>query len=688
MEIDLSQFHQTFFEEASEHLANLENLLLNLDAAAPDDEDLNAIFRAVHSIKGSGATFGFADLSESAHIFENLLDQLRQHHLALTPEILDLCLQARDMLSGFLAVYRDGAKKDEAQIANICERLKKAASGESAEKSAKIHGEPPKILKKNSGLPWKNVFLVEFKVLDSAKKGLNNLFEELSKLGEIENQTPFDSKTQTFKIKTNAKQNEIAEWLDFVCENHSLKIAPENLTDDANGAYGFFNESETDTEKSSKPIDDENGAYGFFEPIEEQAKPAEIKKPPKPSKPPIDKKSTDLSIRVPTAKVDQLINLVGELVMAKSMLLAVLGEESQENELLFTALNNLERNSRDLQEAVMGIRMLPLSFVFSRFPRLVHDLSAQLGKKARLEIQGESTEIDKGMIEKISDPLTHLIRNALDHGIEMPNERIQAEKNEEGVIRLSARHQGGNVVIEIGDDGAGLNKAKILAKARERGMPLKENMTDHDIFALICEAGFSTAQKVTDVSGRGVGMDVVKKNLQILGGRLEIDSIEGIGTKMSIFLPLTLAILDGMSVKIGKQTYILPLSCVEESFQIHPKDLKTMSHQWLVKVRGDYLPIIIPHILFQMAPDVAKEKSWQEVLCSGIVVVLISGHRRAAFFVDALLGQHQVVIKSIETNYHAIKGFSGATILGNGQVALIFDPHALVDSIENEQKRS
>lgn len=217
MEIDLSQFHQTFFEEASEHLANLENLLLNLDAAAPDDEDLNAIFRAVHSIKGSGATFGFADLSESAHIFENLLDQLRQHHLTLTPEILDLCLQARDMLSGFLAVYRDGAKKDEAQIANICERLKKAASGKSAEKSAKIHGEPPKILKKNSGLPWKNVFLVEFKVLDSAKEGLNNLFEELSKLGEIENQTPFDSKIQTFKIKPTPNKTKLPSgWILFV----------------------------------------------------------------------------------------------------------------------------------------------------------------------------------------------------------------------------------------------------------------------------------------------------------------------------------------------------------------------------------------------------------------------------------------------------------------------------------------
>ncbi len=667
MEIDLSQFHQSFFDEAAEHLNNLEELLLNLNVESPEDEDLNAIFRAVHSIKGSAATFGFIDLSQAAHIFENLLDQIRQHRLTLTVAIVDLSLEATDMLSGFLAVYQEGAEKNEEKINTVCAKLKKISENK------KIHGENEKNLKKKEASPWKNVFAVQFECLNNID--LNPLWEDLKKEGDLENLN-LNGKTQHFQFSTDMNPEKLESVLDFVAVEKTISIEKKenNLSDDDSGAYGFFAPLEEEKEKDKNDF----GDYGFFEPLPPTAAPT-IKKalPQKPLQ--NAHKNPEMSIRVSTAKVDQLINLVGELVMAKSMLLEVLGGSVEENELLNAALAHLERNSRDLQEAVMGIRMLPLSFVFSRFPRVIHDLSTQLGKKARLEISGENTEIDKGMIEKITDPLTHLIRNSLDHGIEMPDERVKNGKNEEGLIRLTARHQGGSVVIEVGDDGAGLNKNRIVEKAKEKGIPLKENMSERDIFALICEPGFSTAQKVSAVSGRGVGMDVVRKNLQLLGGHLEIDSVEGLGTQMRIFLPLTLAILDGMSVKIGKQTYIVPLSGVEESLQIQKEDLKTLSEKYLVRVRGEFLPLIVPHLLFHLPHSFDENTDWGRVFTEGIVIVLTSGHRRAALFVDALLGQHQVVIKSIESNYHAIEGFSGASILGNGEVALIFDPHSLIE---------
>jgi len=376
---------------------------------------------------------------------------------------------------------------------------------------------------------------------------------------------------------------------------------------------------------------------------------------------------------VSVEKVDQLINLVGELVITQSMLAQALARsEGAVNETLATGVAQLERNSRDLQEAVMSIRMMPIAFVFSRFPRLVRDLASKLDKQVDLKLVGEQTELDKGVIEKIADPLTHLLRNSLDHGLENRDEREASGKPAVGTISLRAFHQGGNIVIQVADDGRGLNRDKILAKAKSRGMAVSDDMSDGDVFSLIFEPGFSTAEVVTDVSGRGVGMDVVRRNIHALGGRVEIASQLGKGCTVSIRLPLTLAILDGLSVAVGQELYILPLGFIVESLQPAAADIKTISGQGVVlKVRGDYLPVIRLHEAMGVEPRV-------EAFHHGIMVILEAEGSRVAMFVDELVGQHQVVIKSIESNYRKVPGISAATIMGDGRVAMILDAGHLV----------
>ena len=433
---------------------------------------------------------------------------------------------------------------------------------------------------------------------------------------------------------------------------------------------------------AAAPLAEEGDGYGFFMPLPPPvtAPAAMPKESSVPAGPPVKPaarsagaaSASDSSIRVSVEKVDQLINLVGELVITQAMLLQTAGQMGDAApERLVNGLAQLERNTRDLQESVMSIRMLPISFVFSRFPRVVRDLSGKLGKQVELKTAGETTELDKGLIERIADPLTHLIRNSLDHGIELPEKRIAAGKRPVGTITLKAYHQGGNIVIEVGDDGAGLPRQKILAKARERGLPVSDQMSDQEVFNLIFEAGFSTADQVTDVSGRGVGMDVVRRNIQAMGGRVEIESLLGVGTRMTVRLPLTLAILDGMSVAVGDQTYILPLSYVIESLQPQAGEIRSLANQArVVQVRGEYLPVVVLHEMFGLP------SAWDD-FTQGIMVVIEADGAKAALFVDALVGQHQVVIKSLEANYRRVPGISGATIMGDGHVALILDAPAI-----------
>lgn len=747
MAIDMTQFYQVFFEESAEHLAEMESLLLDLDVDNPDPEQLNAIFRAAHSIKGSAGTFGFTDLAETTHILENLLDQIRKQELALRADMVDAFLEAGDLLKSMLAAHQGQGQVDPPAVESVRDHLRQlsgAAVEPPAAQESAVQGsmaEPAASSRR---------FDIQFVPTAAAAtgKGVEHFIEDLGALGAVEvicspDGAPDGIGLWQLKLTTAADRDAFSEQLDFIADSGAWRITEDkSVMPDGQEAFGFFSDSPGVPEDElgygffdplpdapatqpaqdesygffeplpapvSEPAVIESEGYGFFEPLPSPPAaepspaveagegygffaplpapgpapaPAAVKAavepiPAKPSAKPAKASAPtagagDSSIRVSVEKVDQLINLVGELVITQAMLLqTAMKMQDAAPERLLTGLTQLERNTRDLQESVMSIRMLPISFVFSRFPRVVRDLSGKLGKQVELKTTGETTELDKGLIERIADPLTHLIRNSLDHGIEPPEQRVAAGKSPVGTITLKAYHQGGNIVIEVGDDGAGLNRQKILAKAREKGLSVSDQMTDQEVFGLIFEAGFSTAEQVTDVSGRGVGMDVVRKNINAMGGRVEIESMAGIGTRMTVRLPLTLAILDGMSVAVGDQTYILPLSSVVESLQPRAEDIKTLSNQArVVQVRGEYLPVVVLHELFGL------QSCWSS-FTQGIMVVLDADGAKAALFVDALVGQHQVVIKSLEANYRRVQGVSGATIMGDGHVALILDVPAI-----------
>jgi two-component system chemotaxis sensor kinase CheA len=682
MHNDLSHFHQVFFEEAGEHLANMESLLLQLDIAAPDTDDLNAIFRAAHSIKGGAGTFGFTELTEVTHVLESLLDRIRNHELALRAEMIDVFLQAGDVLSAQLAGYRDAAEVDPAAAEAVIGRLRELAAGEPAQACCLDAPHPATTTRAGR-------FRVVYAPARPNPDTAAGLLAELGQLGDatLVTEEANGSMQYVYGVETHADESALRDIFDFVALTDELHIereaggAPTSSTDyqaaDDQG-FGFFDDA------PGRPAEPDPGfgfftapptaeepdpGYGFFEPLAEAPPPAAAPAPSaKPLARPADKGAADSSIRVSVEKVDQMINLVGELVITQAMLAqTVSGLDPELAERLLGGMAQLERNTRDLQDTVMSIRMMPMSFVFSRYPRVVRDLAGQLGKEVALVTEGEGTELDKGLIERIVDPLTHLVRNSLDHGIEAPARRLAAGKAARGTVTLRAAHQGGNIVIEVEDDGAGLHRDKLLAKARERGLPVSEAMSDQEVWMLIFAPGFSTAEVVTDVSGRGVGMDVVKRNIDALNGRVEIASAPGIGTKVTIRLPLTLAILDGMSVGIGNEVFIIPLTYIAESLQPAATDLRSVSGKGqVVHVRGEYLPLHALHEQFGLAPETRDPTQ-------GILVIVETASGRAALFVDRLLGQHQVVIKSMETNYRKVPGFAGATIMGDGRVALILD---------------
>ncbi|MDP2811954.1 MAG: chemotaxis protein CheW [Rhodocyclaceae bacterium] len=740
MSIDMSQFYQVFFEETGEHLANMESLLLELDLGAPDAEQLNAIFRAAHSIKGSSGTFGFTDLAEVTHILENLLDRIRKGELALKEEMVDAFLDAGDVLKDLLAAHKDGGgegKADPAAVEAICARLRELTSSAPPPPAAVPPAMATASVTPGEASPPAAGYDLQF-VLEGEEaeieKTLANLLAELADCGAVRVVERPASAGQPWRLELLGSTDEdaVRGTLEFVARSDSIRIAPAGMPapdDSSDGAYGFFAVSPALTSAAddafgffeplpadsatsavpSAPDDSSGGAYGFFEmpepPVAPTPPPAPtagkegdgygffVDVPPpaaaaqdtpapalvpeksrKPAAPPVVKPGGDTTIRVGVEKVDQLINLVGELVITQAMLTQSASDvDPVVFERLHDGLIQLERNSRDLQEAVMSIRMMPISVVFSRFPRVVRDLSQKLGKQVELKMIGEDTELDRSLIERISDPLTHLVRNSLDHGVEMPETRTARGKQPAGTITLKAYHQSGNIVIDVIDDGAGLDRNRILAKARERGLPVHDQMSDGEVWQLIFEAGFSTAEQVTEVSGRGVGMDVVKRNIHAMGGRVEIESMTGIGTRMTVRLPLTLAILDGMSVAVGHENYIIPLGYVIESVQAERGMIKSVSGvERLLRVRDEYLPVVALNEVFRIPGAVTA-------LERGIMVILEADGIKAALFVDALIGQHQVVIKSLEANYRKVSGISGATIMGDGHVALILDVTALVD---------
>lgn len=653
MSMDISAFYQTFFDEADELLADMEQHLLELDPLAPDIEPLNAIFRAAHSIKGGAATFGFSVLQETTHLLENLLDGARRQEMSLSTEIINLFLETKDIMQEQLDAYKTSQKPDADSFEYICQALRQLALDAQQQDASVAHP----VTENAAATPAAIEGGMRVCLCGLKPNEVPLMLEELGNLGEVKNPHQTESSLEV-TLLTSASEDDISAVLCFVLEPEQISFTTPPQV-----------ETPVVAPEPAMPV-------AVALPV---AKPAPaVTEAPKPRA----KASESTSIRVAVEKVDQLINLVGELVITQSMLAQRSGDLDPVNHGdLLNSMSQLERNARDLQESVMSIRMMPMEYVFSRFPRLVRDLAGKLNKQVELQLQGSSTELDKSLIERIIDPLTHLVRNSLDHGIEDPDTRIAAGKSAVGNLILSAEHQGGNICIEVTDDGAGLNREKILAKAASQGLPVSDSMSDEDVGMLIFAPGFSTAEQVTDVSGRGVGMDVVKRNIQEMGGHVEIHSQAGKGTAIRILLPLTLAILDGMSVKVNDEVFILPLNAVMESLQPQAEDLHPLAGgERVLQVRGEYLPLVELFRVFEVAG--AKTDATQ-----GIVVILQSAGRRYALLVDQLIGQHQVVVKNLESNYRKVPGISAATILGDGSVALIVDVSAL-QTLNREQRQT
>ena len=631
-------------------MADMEKYLLELDLEAPDREVLNAIFRAAHSIKGGAGTFGFTVLQQTMHILENLLDDVRSGKLQINDPIRDLFLESKDIMQDQLDAYKASAEPDQEAFRYICEALRQIALDSAepttlpAEVAAPVVVEPvaaPVAAPKPEGERLR-IILSTIKEEDQQP-----LIDELGNLGQV-SALQTDKTGLQLTLATTATPDDILAVLCFILEPEQIAISP------------------APEEEPAVPATDTTA------PAQNSTAPAVRAARPKPQQ------AEASSIRVAVEKVDQIINQVGELIITQAMLSQLSGVlDSSTHDILITTIAQLERNARDLQESVMSIRMMPMDYVFSRFPRLVHDLAGKLNKEVELTLVGGSAELDKRLIEQIVDPLTHLVRNSLDHGIEPVEVRRANGKADKGNLVLSAEHHGGNIIIEVTDDGAGLNREKILARAQQQGMAISDNMSDEDVWMLIFAPGFSTAEKVTDVSGRGVGMDVVRRNIQEMGGHVTIQSEQGRGSRIRIILPLTLAILDGMSVRVGSEIYVLPLGSMMESLMLSENTLHRMTGgERMLQVREEYLPLVELGKLFGIHDD---DYDFSE----GIAVIVQSAGSRYALLVDQLISQHQVVVKNLEQNYRKIPGISAATILGDGSVALILDVAVLTTLAKN-----
>lgn len=651
MQIDMQRFTAVFFEEAAEHLSTLENGLLQLSSEGADQELLNSIFRSAHSIKGGSGTFGFAEVAAYTHVMESLLDQLREGEMSPTGDLIDTLLEATDGLSHLVNAAREGSSPPE-YIHDLRRRLETFTAAPQQSPTGTI----PKVNRANQHTCYQVAIRPHAEIM---ARGMDPLLlvRDLSSLGAL-NSLELDAS----RLPELSKMQPEHCYLGWNLELES-KFTEKDLRD-----VFMFVEDECDV--TIRAVEQEETAS--ITPV--AAEMSDERAGTEHGKTARRTQAAAESIRVSVDKVEELINLVGELVIANSMVhQAVTGAATEQFPLLHEALAAMERSTRELQSQVMGVRMMTVANVFRRFPRVVHDLATTLGKQVRVEIVGEDTELDKQVIEAIGDPLTHLVRNSVDHGIELPEDRVKHQKPAEGKVRLCAFHEGGKVIIEIEDDGRGLNAQRIREKAEQSGLiAANAELTDEQIYQLIFLPGLSTAEKLTDVSGRGVGMDVVKRNIEALNGQISIHSQPGKGTRFRISLPLTMAILDGLSVSVSGETYVVPLLSVIESLQPRPQDIKTVAQNGeILLVRGETLPLIRLHRMFGIENAITDP-------ASALVVILEHQNRKYGLLVDALLGQMQVVMKSIEQNYRKVEGVSGATILGDGTVAFILDVPGLL----------
>ncbi|MFO1457424.1 MAG: chemotaxis protein CheA [Steroidobacteraceae bacterium] len=691
MTIDLTQFHESFFEESFEAITSMEDALLQLNVGTPDPATVNTIFRVAHSIKGGAATFGFNEVASFTHTLETLLDELRGQRMQVTQQISDLLLKSVDVMRDMLRAQQSGKPADAQAVADLQFDLELMVAQKNAPGSAPAAAKPapaavaapaasdvPAVAASGAGsapvMPLWRIELRPFLQLLARGNDPLRMFGELAELGDLKvvadasallplaEMDPENCYLRwSLELQTNAPREAIAQAFDWAEGDCELTIEPLGRVAAPAPAAG----AEPPAPEAAAPVN--AGPVAVATPAAKpEAAPTGgarvVDAAPK------SNANDSSSIRVSIEKIDELMNNVGELVITQSMLSQLGGAfVGPQGERLRTGLAQLERSVRELQESVMRVRMVPISFVFSRFPRMVRDLSQRLGKLVELKMTGGETELDKTVLEKIGDPLVHLVRNGIDHGIEMPDVRLGKGKPETGTLHLHAYHRGGNITVEVSEDGAGLKREKILSKAKSKGLVAQDaELTDAQVNELIFLPGFSTADQATDVSGRGVGMDVVRRNIEELGGTVEIRSEEGKGSRFIINLPLTLAIVDGQTIAVDGENYIVPLTAIVESLQLRAGMIQPVVGRGEVLLfRGEYLPVLRLREVFGRGASTRQG--------GGLVMVVEGDGRRVGICVDELLGQQQVVVKTLETNYHRVDGVAGATILGDGSVALILD---------------
>ncbi len=645
IDINLSQFHDIFFEESFEGIETMESELLHLSPGTADKEIINTIFRAAHSIKGSAGTFGFSEISDFTHKMETVLDKMRNGEVEITQQLISVLLSAVDSLNNMLISHRDKKSCDPVLVENVSAQLEKLSSNETTDSTPSNKDSCHRDEKTNCSddapeQRWRIGFFPNEKLFYTGNDPLR-IIRELETLGdfaikaETDNLPDFDEldvhncylgwRIQIQGQINRAQIEEVFAWVEGDCKLEITREIERRSSEDRRKAPGQAGRRKTDVEHRS--------------------------------------------IRVSTDKIDNLLNLVGELVITQSILNRVCIDQGLDSsDKILECLEQLERNTRDIQEQTMSIRMLPVDNAFQRIPRIVHDLSIAQGKQVTLEFSGETTELDKTVLEKIGDPLVHLVRNALDHGIETPDIRASKGKSEQGTIKIHASHEGGYIILRISDDGNGINSDKLLANAIEKKLVTEsEELSAAQIHNLIFLPGLSTSNEVSDISGRGVGMDVVKRNISDLGGTVDVSSEQGIGSTFTIRLPLTLAILDGQIVRVGNQIFIMPLHSIKETVIFDDMDSNTVAGKVeLYKYRDEYIPLIRLTELFNIEPDACADHP-------ELLVVFDIGNKHIGILVEDVIGQQQVVIKSLENNYKSVPGLTGATVLGDGSVALILD---------------
>ena len=685
MAVDLSRFQESFFTESAEHVETIESGLLALEQRPNDLDLLNRIFRGAHSIKGNAGMFHFTVIAELTHKMENILDDLRNEKMLVTPHVIDVLLRALDGLKNLLDAAQGGEAADEAAIHVLEGELDACQKGRPASAQEGAFAETGPQAFPLQAATWRRVQIDWSALPELFQRGMDpaQIFKELHELGMVktlhvrtDGLPALDALDPErcylgwrVELETDAPIAQIEEVFAFVRDGSELAIidcAPKKPEPYKRVGDILVEEGVVTPEQIAESLAKQK-PLGEILVEEKKASPQQVHQALQ--KQQQLKKNEVASIRVDTEKIDKLINLVGELVITQSMI-TDLSEKFTLAQLpvLQERITQLERNTREIQERVMSIRMMPIGSAFHRFPRLVRDLAGKSGKQIQLVMSGEETELDKTLIEAIGDPLTHLVRNSADHGLELPEERVAQGKPERGTIRLHAYHDGGNICIAVEDDGRGLNREKIIKKAIEKGIIADgSNMSDEAVYQLIFRPGFSTAETITDVSGRGVGMDVVKRNIEGLGGSVDIQSTMGKGSRLTLKLPLTLAIIDGMTVRVGQDNYIIPLIAVTESIRPKPNELQRIVGKGeVVNLRGEWVPVVKLYEAFALTPDFTDPSQ-------ALLVIVEADGRRLAVLVDELTGQQQVVIKSLEQNFRKVEAISGATILGDGQVALILD---------------